>query len=56
LIESGSARYPNIGCREIYSQCYGKGESKCDEFLNICNKVFYAKSEGRLVTDPPKKL
>jgi hypothetical protein len=48
--------YPNIGCREIYSQCYAKAEEQCDDFLDICYDVFYAKSERRLNTDPPKKL
>jgi hypothetical protein len=56
LTSSSSTNYPNIGCREIYARSYGLGESKCDAFLDICNKVYYAASEGRLITDPPKQL
>ncbi len=48
--------FPNIGCREIYSQCYAKAGERCDDFLAICYKVFYATSERRLNTDPPKPL
>jgi hypothetical protein len=48
--------YPHIGCRDIYRECYAKAQERCDNFLAICYKVLYAKSEGRLNTDPPKKL
>ncbi len=48
--------FPPIGCRAIYSQCYAKAEERCDNFLDICYDVFYAYWEGRMNTDPPKKL
>jgi hypothetical protein len=40
----------------VHWDCVEKNRPKCSEFSSICQKVFRAKFEGILNTDPPKPL